>query len=156
LKSLIDILWLGAVSSSVDGLTPDATSSAANMSTLTSPLFYTFRSRDAGMFSIKQVRVCCCCSAIMAGLPREHMRYLPSTVLPPSRGHISETKQERPQLLWNTIRKLASLILLPHSEPLGRNSGFKYKILNMQKYEYGLLRQTTAVVNQARPSSTGG
>jgi len=38
LKSLIDILWLGDSSSSVDGLTPEAISSAANMSTLTSPL----------------------------------------------------------------------------------------------------------------------
>jgi len=40
LKSLMDILRLGDGNSSVDGLTPDAISSAANMSTLTSPLLH--------------------------------------------------------------------------------------------------------------------
>ena len=38
-----------------------------------------------------------------------------------------------PELLWKTVRKLALLILLPHSwsapdSPLGRPSSFKYKI----------------------------
>ena len=32
-------------------------------------------------------------------------------------GHILKTKQDRPQLLWNTIRKLASLTLLSHTNP---------------------------------------
>jgi len=34
----------------------------------------------------------------------------------PSRGLISKTKQDRTQLLWNIVLKLAPLILLPRSD----------------------------------------
>jgi len=61
-------------------------------------------------------------SSYRAGPPEgPDMRWLPTPVRRPSvrrlsHGHISKTKQDRP-VVWNTIRKLLSLILLPHSNP---------------------------------------
>jgi len=51
----------------------------------------------------------------------------------PSNSHISKTKQDRPVLLRNIIRKLASLILIcrigidPSHTPAGKYSVFKLK-----------------------------
>jgi len=58
-----------------------------------------------------------------------------SVIRRPSRGHQKLCKID-PQLLWNTIRKLASLIPLPRSHPpadarLWRYSCFKYKYVQI-------------------------
>jgi len=64
-----------------------------------------------------------------------------------------------PQLLWNSIRKLASLILLPQSGlpqmlSLGHIQVYKYRIcVNINTASCSTWRQTTVVVNRARPSS---
>jgi len=62
-----------------------------------------------------------------------------------------------PSLLWNTVRKLAPLILLRHSDPLprhpppGKYLGFKYKICsNISTASCSTSRQSTAVVNRVR------
>ena len=64
-----------------------------------------------------------------------------------------------PWLLWNTVRKLSPLIQLSHSNsssdaPMRGYSGFKEKYMfNINTACCSTWRQTTAVVNQARPSS---
>ena len=67
-----------------------------------------------------------------------------------------------PWLLWNTVRKLSPLIQLSHSNsssdaPMRGYSGFKEKYMfNINTACCSTWRQTTAVVNQARPSSNRG
>ena len=61
------------------------------------------------------------------------MQWLLTSICCTPFGHISKTEQDRLILIRNIIRKLASLILLPHSDPpsdtpQGRHSGFKYKL----------------------------
>ena len=78
------------------------------------------------------------------------MRWLPSSVRCPSvhyssRGHISKTKQDRPMITINTIKKLAQLILLPHSDPLSE------KILWFQIITYVQLLIRPAVRLGVRP-----
>jgi len=64
-----------------------------------------------------------------------------------------------PYLLWDTVRKLAPLILLPHSDPsqtpLWGDSLVSNKNANLtiNTASCSMWRQATAVVNRARPSS---
>ena len=82
-----------------------------------------------------------------------------SVVRCPSRGHIWKTRQDRPIVIRNTNKKLASLILLLHSDAfLGRMIfGFKYKLCaNVNAACCSTWRQTTptSVVNRVRHSES--
>jgi len=80
-----------------------------------------------------------------------------SVVRCPSCGHILKKTQDRPELLLNSVIKLASLILLPQSDsppdaPLGRYSGFKYNTCAI--YQYGLLFDLASDHSCCKPSMT--
>jgi len=79
------------------------------------------------------------------------MQWLLASVCRLSYDHISKTKQDRPQLLWNTVRKLARLIPLQHSDPpVGIYTDFKYKITaNINTASCFTLASTTTIVNRA-------
>jgi len=63
------------------------------------------------------------------GPPSARYAMVPTSIRRPSLSLISKTKPDRPIVTMETIRKFASLIMLPRTDPpLGRYLDFKYRI----------------------------